>query len=392
MIRSKILLYFLFSFSICQGQSLVNTDNFDTKSKVKLVLKDSIVNIAWPVGSSEYAKLVLDLSKENSLFKRVELNNKQVISGLDPVFILTIGKRDLISQNGWNIFFDKVPDKSHQSYNVQFNKKNAAIISYGSRTLIRIGEMGADSFTGSLEITLFNGSPLFNIAAVLSTKIDSTAILYDAGLVSKKNNWDQIAWSNTRNELQYASKDEIDSAKNVEVKYRTIIGENSQGSMAIFPAPHQYFYPLDEAFNLKFTWYGSNYRNRVPIFGMGIRQDLKGDKRFVPWFNAPPQSHQRLNFYCFISDKKAGETLEKVKLFTHNDTYKPLIGYKTLASHFHNEFIMNVVMKDKPIPEHPSFVEVFKNTRVDMVHLAEFHYTAHPKGPDETKCQLSANG
>ena len=47
------------------------------------------------------------------------------------------------------------------------------------------------------------------------------------------------------------------------------MGESNEGSLAVFPAPHQYFYPLDEAFNLKFTWYGNNYRKMIPGFGIG---------------------------------------------------------------------------------------------------------------------------
>ncbi len=164
----------------------------------------------------------------------------------------------------------------------------------------------------------------------------------------------------------------------LEVKYRTFAAPNTNGSIAVFPAPHQYFYPLDEAFNLKFTWYGNNYRNLCDGNGIGIRQEPQGDNRFVPWFNAPPGTKQRLNFFCLISTNNARATkiLNAVKKFTHDDHYAALPGYKTLCSHFHNEFIMKVVLADKPIPEHPNFVNVFKNTGVDIVHLAEFHYTA----------------
>lgn len=163
------------------------------------------------------------------------------------------------------------------------------------------------------------------------------------------------------------------------------MGTGSKGTLALFPAPHQYFYPLDEAFNLKFTWLGKNYRSLISDYGIGIRQDLNGDQRFVPWFNAPPNTQQRLNFFCLLSTNAPEQTLSQVKQFTHDDAYVPLPGYKTMSSHFHNEFIMNVVLANKPVPERPTFVDVFKNTGIDIVHLGEFHYTAHPKGPDEQR-------
>jgi len=387
----KLILYFsvLFISTIAAAQSFVNTDQYDKKSKTSFAVTDSIISISWPAGNDTYGKLLLDLSKSKPLFKAVSGGNKtsltNIANNFDPAFILTVGKRDLVSQNGWNIFFDKVPKKPHQSYVVNFLKDSAAIITEGTHTIIRIYNMQAASFSGALEITVYNGSPLFNVAAVLSTNIDSTAILYDAGLLSKTNAWQNINWINTSDELITTPFNSSDTAKNEAVKYRTIVGESTSGSIAVFPAPHQYFYPLDEAFNLKFTWHGDNYRNMLDGYGIGIRQELEGDKRFVPWFNAPPGTKQRLNFFCLIDAGKALDNLTAVKKFTHNDTYVALPGYKTMASHFHNEFIMNVVLAGKPVPEHPEFVDVFKKAGVDIVHLGEFHYTAHPKGPDSVR-------
>jgi hypothetical protein len=154
-----------------------------------------------------------------------------------------------------------------------------------------------------------------------------------------------------------------------------------QGSVAVFPAPHQYFYPLDEAFNLNFTWYGANYRNMVEPFGIGIRQDLYGDRRYVPWFNAPPGTNQRLNFFCLLSTDKEGKVLDDVKQYTHNDTYRPLPGYKTMSSHFHVEHTSDVLSKRATTVDTPNFVKVFKKTGVNIIHLAEFHGPGHPKGP-----------
>jgi hypothetical protein len=56
-----------------------------------------------------------------------------------------------------------------------------------------------------------------------------------------------------------------------------------------------------------------------------------------------------------------------------------------MSSHFHNEFVMKDILANKPIPDTPGFVKVFHATGIDIVHLAEFHYTAHPKGPDEVR-------
>jgi hypothetical protein len=226
---------------------------------------------------------------------------------------------------------------------------------------------------------------LFNVAAVLSTKNDSTAILYDAGLVCKEKLWENIGWSTVNKKMNSTKPSDSDTSTSLEVKYRTIIGENLKGSLAVFPAPHQYFYPLDEAFNLKFTWYGRNYHNMIKDYGIGIRQDPLGDNRYVPWFNAPPGTAQRLNFFCLLSTGKSQEALAEVKKFTHNDSYPAVAGYKTMATHFHNEFTTNVPLAGKPLPDRPEFVEVAKELGLNIMKLAEFHGPGHPKGPDSSR-------
>lgn len=386
----KCMLTVLLFFSIgSYAQVPVNLKRFDPKSGARVSVERNIISITWPAGNQLQGQLLVDLNQDAPLIKRLGIITGKKMSEigkeLDPAFLLTVGKRDLVSQNGWNIFFDKVPLKPFQSHKLEFQKKSASIHSGGSRTILTINEITAPGFRGTVEMTFYNGSPLFNIAAVVSTEKDSTAILYDAGLVSRTSAWKNIAFAEVTDQLKTIAPAFVDTSLNQAVKYRTIVGSSDGGSLALFPAPHQYFYPLDEAFNLKFVWFGNNYRKMVNGYGIGIRQDLYGDKRFVPWFNAPPGTQQRLNFFCLLSSRDAGNVLSEVKKFTNNDSYVSLPGYKKMASHFHNEFIMRVVMANKPIPDSPAFVDVFKKAGIDMVHLGEFHYTAHPKGPDEVR-------
>jgi hypothetical protein len=387
--KKTIFLIVLIACNLAKAQVPVDLSGVDKANRTRVQLADHLLSVRWPAGNQENGKLVLDLRNEKPLIRSIQLNsfgsNKEIGVNLDPVFLLTVGKRDLVSQNGWNIFFDKTNKLPHTTHLVKLTGRKATVSTTGSRTVVKIGSLQAGSFTGVIEITLYDGSPLFNIAAVMSTPVDSTAILYDAGLVSRGENWSSVGWTDTQDHPQSVTVAAADTSKNLAVKYRVIVGESKGGSLAIFPAPHQFFYPLDEAFNLKFTWYGSGYRKLVPGFGIGIRQDLMGDNRWVPWFNAPPGTQQRLNFFCLISKEGSAPAMAAVKRFTHNDSYKPLPGYKTMSSHFHNEYVMNVVLAGKEQPGVPNFVKVFKNTGIDIAHLGEFHYTAHPKGPDDQR-------
>ncbi len=388
----KLLMFLaLTSFSIARlrAQPKVDTSAFNPTSGATITQHAQVMEITWPTGNALYGRVEVDMADTQPVLKRISLGTKSkyhtISEDLDPSFLLSIGKRDLLSQNGWNIFFDKVPARPHATYPIILKKNSITVKTVGSRTIISIGTLKADRFSGELELTFYNGSPLFNIAAVISTNADATAIVYDAGLVSRSKKWDKISWFNTEDNLNTAPVNYSDSARNLAVRYRSISAQSKGGSLAIFPPPHQYFYPLDEAFNLKFIWHGADYRNLVDGYGMGIRQELEGDKRFVPWFNAPPGTKQRLNFFCLIGSSGNQHVLEEIKKFTNADSYVKLPGFKTMSSHFHNEFIMNVVLAGKPVPDKPAFVDVFKRLGVDMVHLGEFHYTAHPKGPDSVR-------
>lgn len=390
-----LVLFLMFLSSLAYAQTEINLSDFKQSKDVKAKIQQEVLSVSWTSGKDEKAKIVIDFAKDKPLIKSLQLIKsnviKELVADLDPVFLLTVGKRDLVSQNGWNIFFDKTNKKPYKRFAVEIIKNKATVISDGNRTIVKIGELRAGNFTGNLEITLYNNSPLMNFAAVMSTEMDSTAILYDAGLLNKGKLWKNISWRNPADQLQATSPTRKDTITPLAVKYRTIVGNNEAGSVAVFPAPHQYFYPLDEAFNLNFTWFGQNYANLFADYGLGIRQDLNGDNRYVPWFNAPPKTQQRLNFYCLLSTETAEKAIEEVKKFTNGDRYKPLAHYKTMSSHFHNEYVMNAIIPQKEEKGTPIFVDVFKNAGINIVHLGEFHYTAHPKGPDSLRLkELSA--
>jgi len=387
--KKSISIFFIICVFFLNTSAQVNLKGFKPNGATVSLRQKELV-VSWPVGNNAVGKMVLNLENGKPLFSSLQMGKpgalKEVAAHLDPAFVLRIGKRTLSpNSGGWNVFFDRVPTRPYTTSVVKFTKGATSVFTKGAQTIMRINGVQCETFGGALEITCYNGSPLFNVAAVVSSPRDSTAILYDAGLTSKKEIWCNVAWSDVKGNLQREDVAKADPSRNLEVKYRTVIGENKDGSLAVFPAPHQYFYPLDEAFNLKFTWKGSNYLNLISDFGIGIRQDPLGDKRYVPWFNAPPNSQQRLNFFCLLSTGKANVVLDEVKKFTHNDSYVPLAGYKTMASHFHNEFISDVVLSGKAIPEKPEFVDVLKKSGLNIVKLAEFHGPGHPKGPDSVR-------
>ncbi len=338
----------LISFSTAYAQQNVDLSEFSNVSGAIVEEAEGIFVVSWPAGKNGVkGVLKLDMKANSPLLSSIQLTdskgNHEISNDVDPLFLLAVGQRDLSKENGWDIFFDRRAYNPYKTFKISLEKENITVKSKGKRAIIQVNSINAGNVDGWLEIILYHGSPLLNMAAVISTEEDAKAIIYDAGLVSDSKVWNEIFWYDTEGYLQSSLTTETDrKSENLAVKYRTIIGESIAGSLAISPPPHQYFHPLDNAYNLKYVWYGEDYRELVDGYGIGIRQDLMGDNRHVPWFNAPPKTDQRLNFFVLLSASKDGQVLEDVKAYTHDDQYKPLDGYRTMVSHFHTEHMDDI--------------------------------------------------
>jgi hypothetical protein len=181
----------------------------------------------------------------------------------------------------------------------------------------------------------------------------------------------------------------------VTVNRRTLVAESAGGAIAVFPPPHQYFYPLDFANNLGFAWYGSGRSPLLSGYGFGIRQPPEGDRIWVPWVNAPPRSAQRLGVFYLLA-RDAEQALAAVSRFTNADRYARLPGFRTFTSHYHIEHALELVrarqeQRTTAVPqplETPGFVRTFKERGVDIVHLGEFHVGAMPRLPARDRLPL----
>jgi hypothetical protein len=153
------------------------------------------------------------------------------------------------------------------------------------------------------------------------------------------------------------------------------------GSVAIVPEPHRFFYPLDEVDNLNSVWHGRDYRSLWNTEGFGIRQTIEGDRRWVPWVNAPPQTRQEMGFFLLVGEGDADRTAKEVLRYTRNDRFDALPSHRTFSSHYHVEHTVDLLNRrrsqgtnDLPVGlENPAFVRRFKAMGVNAVHLAEFH-------------------
>lgn len=373
-------------------------------SEIKFTTTATTVTATWPADDrGSFARATFRLTADAPLIESFALraaseSSPHIIArDLQPFTALTVGSRDLSTPAGWVIFFDKVNKRPWQRYGAQLAITGVRATTQGSRGSLIFSGLSAGPFAGDLVFTFYAGSPLVQAEAVVSTTEDARAIIYDAGLVAPPGGISRFVWAQPGTS---AEQTRLPGAPAIPLptRYRTMLAETAEhGTIAIFPAPHRFLYPLDLADNFGFNWVGRDYPNAPAGDGWGVRQPPEGDRRYVPWVNAPPGTQQRLGVFYLLSRDTAAATLAAVKRFTHDDTYVRLPGRQTFTSHYHVEHTLDLLKQqaaagNTALPEKlhdPGFVRAFKAAGVDIVHLAEFHNATTPKLPtDERLTQL----
>ena len=163
---------------------------------------------------------------------------------------------------------------------------------------------------------------------MLRTDEDRRAFLYDAGSVWEGTQATEVAWTDTagrspRGCLRLVRKGPRDRRP---PSGAVAIG-TERGSLVVTPPPHQFFFPRDYTDNVHTVWDGPAARGLEAALGFGIRQDATGGGAFVPWFNAPPGTEQRLGVFLPAEPGRGrGGARARCSKYTHGDRFRRLPG------------------------------------------------------------------
>ncbi|HZN36765.1 MAG TPA: hypothetical protein VFB80_23205 [Pirellulaceae bacterium] len=357
------------------------------------------LRVSWPMEAGERGEVTLDLSRTKPLIQRLatqkgDAEPAAILGGLDPAWYLTVGERRPAAEKPpdqqWEVFFDNPHQRPHEVHASQLAITKARVTGSGQRATVAIDGLTVGPFTGSIEFRFFAGSRLLRIDAVISTQKDRLAVFYDEGLVAADAKWREVTWVDTEGRTQRKSISgltptaRLEKAEPLKVRHRPIVAGGESGAVACFPPPHQFQFPRDYSTNLGFVWHGAGYQGQAGKTGFGIRQNKDGGGNFVPWFNAPPNTQQRMGMFLLFSSGSADEALRETLQLTNNDRFPELPGYKTFTSHYHMAIAVKAMeerAKGFNRTEPPDYVRVFQDMNVNMVHLGEFHGDGHPKDP-----------
>ncbi len=351
---------------------------------VAITTEEDHITVSWSAGAVARHEARIDLRAGRPLLSSLD----GVLRDLDPFVSITAGTR--VAPEGrppamsiWNTFFDNPHKRPFKTHVGVLTKKSARVTSEGRRATVAVGGIVAGPFSGEVCLTFFSGSSLIKMEAVMSTPEDKTAYVFDLGFVGKDSDWNNFAWADTDDKRQMREVDETAADESLAVRNRMLAVNGARGSLAIFPPPHQFFYPLDWTTNTKNFWLGRGHQG-AEQFGFGVRHDPRGAGNFVPWFNAPPRTKQCLSLFLLLDPGNATDALKSALRFTRGDRFAPLPGMTTFTTHYHMAVAMTAMEQMQkgvtPLPV-PDFVKVFKDMGVQALHLGEFHGDGHQDDP-----------
>ncbi len=398
---------------------------------VKVSSAANSIELAWPGEKGELLRARFTLRDGQPLIEELaaeESGGPWVVLGKDltPDFQVTTGKRRISitelsilkhlgldtpeNENSykWNVFWDAplvVPGHSHLTVparspseiaraTVNYNANSCGVKTDGEHVSVVFNGLTLGLFAGDLEFTIFKGSNLLRQEAVASTNAPDVAYIYKAGLKGFTIHDDtKLTWRDTS---QIWQEYDFGGAPNqnpvdLQARNRVEILNAGSGSLAVFPAPHKFFFARENEVDLGYVYYR---KDNEKTFSLGVMQPEHG-QGYAPWgtsdevwnrrvrvareqvenyalYNAPPGSMQHMAVYYYLSAAGDHVTQQAVTAFTHDDAYKPIPGFKIVTGHFHLDF--NEMIRDQGTSDiNPTWIPVFRGLGINIVYLGDFH-------------------
>ncbi|MDQ2901128.1 MAG: hypothetical protein M3Y07_15215 [Acidobacteriota bacterium] len=343
------------------------------------------VTVHWKDASERNWAAEFSLDSARPLIASVAIEGKKIIERAQPFYRVETGKR----RGGFDAFFDFPPShpEGTRAFLGEFHPKSVHAKTLGDRVEISFDGMRAGIFQGSIRYIFYPGSRLIEQQAAMTTNEPDIAYFYDAGIRmaeraderSGGNMESHISYYDTKGQFQTMVPAYGSERRSLQVRYRAIAARSGAGSVAVFPAPHQYMMARDYTTNMGYVW-STAWRGNVSL---GIRQYPDDYAPFYPWMNAPPGTEQEMRMFISVDDRQPRETLDAVLRYTHGDHFPKLAGYKTFAPHWHLAYTLQA--REKGFNWPPPFKAAMMNIGVDSAMIMDFHGDGHPRDMTEVR-------
>lgn len=344
------------------------------------------VIIQWADADAQTWRAEFSLNPDKPLITSIRTGGQVLVERAQPIYRCEVGKR----RGGWDAFFDLPPShpEGTRRFNGVFRLQSAKAKTTGDRLELSFDGLRMGIFQGNITYTFYPGSRLIQQAAVVTTNEPDVAYYYDAGLritvdADRRPGGrmeSQIAYFDTQGEYRAVASAGPDRQP-LAAHYRALAVRLPVGSIAVFPAPHQYFFARDFTSNMSYVWH-SAWRGAVSI---GVRQRPDDNTAYYPWMNAPPATEQQMSVFYLVSPQDTRSVLEHVRHYTHGDRFVPLEGFKTVTAHWHFAYTVQALVNG--FKWTPPFKPVLKSMGVDAAIIMDFHGDGHPRDLTEQRLQ-----
>lgn len=284
-----------------------------------------------------------------------ERNGKWVLlcEGLCPQFKVVTGKRTTHNpQREKPIAAGEKPDYQWDTYSDdpfskpgvqeaagQWATTSLQVEKRGRHTTVTFDGLTLGQFTGGCQFHFFDGSNLIRMEAVASTQEDGVAYLYHAGLsgfpVGKLYYVSPKGREVLENPGYHTNSGPDRDRERVKVRGRVLTLGLEEGSVAVFPSPHRFFWG-GQTENIV----GNHYYIRKSgqnTMALGVRHNKSPEHFNVRWpgYNAKPDTQQRMSVFFLPTAESVYVTRARVMRYTNFDHLRRLPGYKCLGAHMH---------------------------------------------------------
>ncbi len=336
---------------------------------------------------------------------------------LQPLELLKRTDPEYLEREKWKAFWDaplRVPGSANTNPGLprseseirraasSFQTTACSVKSNGGRLEVTFDGLTLGIFAGELRFTVYRGTNLVRQEAMAKTQEPSVAYKYEAGLKGFAiEPGRRVIWRDVARAWQHyefggaANRDPVGlRARN---RLAVMEGGAGSGSVAVFPAPHKFFFAREIELNLGYVWYR---KDDEKSFALGVRQ-ADHEEMYRPFgvsdeiwrkrstqarsfatgnfalYNAPPGTVQRMAVYYYLSPGKGEAAAEAVMKFTHGDRYAPLAGHQVAVGHFHTHFheqLLDAGSLDVQAP----WIPTFRALGINIAMMSDFHGDGHP--------------
>lgn len=209
----------------------------------------------------------------------------------------------------------------------------------GKHTTVSFDGLTMGQFSGGCEFHFFDGTNLIRMEACASTQEDGVAYLYHAGLdgfaIGKLYYVSPKRREIYENPGLHTNSGPDRDRQRVDARGRVLTLGLQQGSVAVFPKPHRFFWAAQSENIVGYNYYIRD--SRKDTMAIGVRHNMEEEHYNVRWpaYNAKPGTLQRMSVFFMPTAESVFCTRAMVMKYTNFDHLRALPGYLRMGAHMH---------------------------------------------------------